>query len=254
LNLPPLTIEDLHEGEMAAQNTMTGEWSAQFNPEKSAEIQIKIQKQSKKGGINGSINTLSLSDLAGLTPEAELPTKTMANFQIVREAGIFVFEGNFNEGKGTGLWKLTPNKSFVADLRNLGYDNLPENYLFYAATENITAKFINDLEVAGYQLSFKELIQAASYKITPESIQVWRSEGFNNISFSELVKLGENDVTLEFINEIKAEGFPQISLSQAINLRAYEIDRNFIQQVRASDYPNVTIDALIDLRMRTSNK
>lgn len=250
LYLPPLTIEDLREGEHAAQNVITGEWTAEFNPGKSDEIQLHIRKQSKGGGINGSRNTLSLNELEGLAPDVSSSSKTNVNFKILREAGTFVFEGYFSEGKGTGFWKLTPSQTFVSDMRSRGYDNLPENYLFYAATEDINAKLIDDLESGGYILSFKELIQAASYKITPESFQAWREAGFNNLSFKELATLGEHDVTLEYIEEIKAEGFPQITLSQAIKLKDHEVDRDFIRQVKAKGFPNITLEKLIKLQIQ----
>lgn len=247
LNLPPLTIEDLREGEHAAQNVIAGEWTAEFNPNKSDEVKLNIRKQSKGGGINGSINTLPVNEMQGLAPDVTSSSKINVNFKILREAGSFVFEGYFSEGKGSGFWKLTPSQAFVSDMRRRGYDNLPENYLFYAATEDINAKLIDDLESAGYVLSFKELIQAASYKITPESFQAWREAGFKNISFKELSTLGEHDVTFEYIEEIKAEGFQQITLSQAIKLKDHDIGRDFIRRVKAS-FPNATLDELVKLR------
>jgi beta-lactamase regulating signal transducer with metallopeptidase domain len=221
LNLPPLTISDLQEGARAAQNTIKGEWTAELNRGNSGEIQLKIQKRSKGGGFNGSINTLSPSDLEGLTPENVSSTgEANVTFRINREAGNFVFEGSFSEGKGAGVWTLKPAQGFVREMRRRGYDNLPENYLFYAATENIGARLVDDMDAAGYGLSFKELIEAASYKITPELIASWRAAGFNNLSFEELVKLAENDVTPEFFNRIKAEGFSGATPDELIELRA----------------------------------
>jgi hypothetical protein len=250
LNLPPLTIEDLNEGKHAAENTMTGEWTAEFKSEDSGKISLHFQKRSNRGGFNGSVNTLPLSELQGLTPKDSFSDKATVAFRIVREAGIFTCEGYFSEGKGTGFWMLTPSQNFVSEMRRQGYDNLPENYLFYAATENLTVKLFEDLESAGFGLSFKELIQAASYKITPEFIEAWRAAGFNNLSFKELTQLGENGVKPEFINEIKAEGFPQLSLQQAVRLKIHNIDRDFIKRVRVMGFPEASLNELIDLRTR----
>jgi beta-lactamase regulating signal transducer with metallopeptidase domain len=250
LNLPPLTIADLNEGKHAAENTMTGEWKAEFDSDDNGKISLHFQKRSKRGGFNESINILPLSELEGLPTADAFSGRATVAFRIVREAGIFTCEGYFNEGKGTGFWTLTPSQNFVSEMRRHGYDNLPENYLFYAATENITVKLFEDLESAGYGLSFKELIQAASYKITPELIDAWRAAGFNNLSFKELTQLGENGVKPEFINEIKAEGFPELSLQQAVRLKTHDVDRDFIKRVRASGFPEVSLNELIDLRTR----
>jgi beta-lactamase regulating signal transducer with metallopeptidase domain len=249
LNLPALTIEDLNEGKEAAHELIDGDWTAEFYNDKPDEIHLKIEWRSARSGVSRSTNTLSIGEAEGLIPQLAAAEANVV-FRIAREAGIFIFEGRFNEGKGAGFWKLTPSRSFVSDMRNRGYDNLPKNYLFYAAAENLTVRLNDGLESVGYQLSFKELIRAARYKITPESIRAWRSAGFNNLSFEELARLKEHEVTPEFLNEVKAEGFAQISPRQAVELKIHGIDRDFIWRVKAAGFSHVTLEELVNIRRR----
>lgn len=250
LNLPALTIEDLNEGREAAHDLIEGNWTAEFDNYKPEEIHLKIEWQSDRSGVSRSINTFSTGEVEGFPPQPMSSSEANVVFRIAREAGNFTFAGQFKEGKGAGFWKLTPSQSFISDMRKRGYDNLPKNYLFYAAAEDLTVRLNDDLESVGYQLSFKELIRAARYKITPESIRAWRSAVFDNLSFEELSRLAENKVIPEFLNEIKAEGYPQISPRQAVELKIHGIDRDYIQRVKAAGFSDVTLEELISIRSR----
>lgn len=234
----------------AAQNAVTGEWTAQINGKRASEIHLMFLRRSSKNGSGSLGTTFPLKELQGLTPEAISSAKRDVNFRIVSEAGTFEFEGYFREGRGAGFWKLIPNQNFISVMRSHGYDNLSDEKLFMAAIGNLTVKLVEELKSAGYdRLSFDDLVEAALFDVTTEFIRTWRAAGFDNLSFDDFVELGTHDVTPEFLNEIKSEGFPRISVSQAVELKIHDIDRDFIRRVKAKGFPNVTLDELVELRI-----
>lgn len=248
-NTNSASSENAWLSERVRQSIITGEWVADFRPDKPDGITLTFMRTAAKDGVRQAGDTYFLDELQGLAPGAA-SAKTNVIFQIVREAGTFVCEGYFSNGKGRGSWTLTPNKSFVSAMRSRGYDNLSENDLFHAAYGKTSIKLVDDLKSAGYdRLPMDELVAAGIFKVNSEFIRMWRSAGFNNLSFDELIQLGTFKVTPEFLNEIKAEGFPQISPSSAVELKAHKIDRDFIRRVKARGFPDVTLDEIIELRI-----
>lgn len=242
-------VTDLPKVE-AAQNAVTGKWTAQASDKRPGEISLMFQNRSSKDSPTSMGIASSLKELQGLTFEAVSSARTNVNFRIAREAGTFEFEGYFQRGKGTGFWKLTPNQNFISAMRSRGYDNLSEEKLFWATIGNLTLTFAAGLKSIGYErLSFDELLEAALHDVTPEFINSWRSAGFQELSLEDLVGLGTHNVTPEYLNQIKAEGFPKISLEQAIKLKAHDIDRNFMRRVKARGFPNVSLRELVELRI-----
>ncbi len=232
-----------------SQKIITGEWFADFNRSKSGEIHFTFQRRSEKGGFSMTSNNLSLGELQGLTAEAVSSAKTDITFNIVREAGTFVCEGLFREGKGAGFWTLTPNEKFVLGMRGRGYDNLTEEDLLSAALHNLTTKFLDDLKTAGYyQLTFREITRALTHNVTLQFIREMKSAGYENLTMEELVRARNHGIDGEYVKDVKAMGFERQPLEGLIRLRNHEITAEFINQMRSAGFENLSIEQLIRLR------
>jgi hypothetical protein len=260
------------------QTAMTGEWTAEINHEKPGEVQMTFHRHSKEGGFNMSGETVSLSELQGLSADAASTVKTTVNFNLVRDAGTFACEGYFRDGRGAGFWTFTPSQAFVSAMRTRGYGNLSGEDLLRAAFHNLTVKFIEELKGAGYDhLTFDELVRAAGHDVTANYIRELRSAGYDGLSMEDLIHarnheidssyikeveamgfgkesledvihLKNHDITLEYINDLKAEGYLDITAEMAVRLKNHDIDRAFIQRVKAKGMTNITLDELIRLR------
>ena len=270
-------VPDLFSAQ-AAQSALTGEWTAEFSRTKPGEIQMNFNRRSKEGGFNMSGDTVSLSEVQGLTAEAASSAKANVNFQIAREAGTFACEGYFRDGRGAGFWTFTASPGFVSAMRGRGFLNLTDEDFLRAALHNLTTKFIEDLKAVGYDhLEFQELLRAAGHDVTADYVREMRSAGYDRLSLEELVRarnhdinsqyikevqsmgfdkltlesvirLRNHEITPEYINDLKAEGFSDIDAEMAIRLKNHDIDRAFIQRVKARGMTNVTPDELIRLR------
>ena len=231
------------------QKTIKGEWFADFNRSKSGKIHFTFQRRSETGGFSMTSNSLPLGELQGLSAETSSAANTNVTFRIEREAGTFVCEGLFREGKGTGFWTLTPNERFVSAMRGRGYDNLTEEDLLRAALHNLTTKFLDDLKTAGYdQLTFEEVRRALTHNVTPQFIREMKSAGYENLKLEELVRARNHSIDGEYVKDVKAMGFEQQPLEKLIRLRNHSITAEFISQMKSAGYENLPIEQLIRLK------
>jgi hypothetical protein len=232
----------------AAQSSTIGEWLADFSRKNPEEVQFTLMRRSESGGQHTSGNGVPLSELQGLTREQALGAKTDVNFRLVREAGTFVCEGYFREGKGAGFWTLTINQNFVSGMRSRGYDNLTEEELFTAAALDLKLKSIDDLKSAGYEhLSYKEVVEANIFKVTSDFIRDMKSAGFENLSLKELVEARIFKVDSQYAKEVEAMGFGRQPLRTLVEMRVHKITPEFINLMRSMGFENLSIRELTEL-------
>lgn len=233
----------------AAQNTMTGEWTAELDRKKPGEIHMTFHRRSETGGFNMTGDSIPLGELRGLTADAVSSAKANVEFQLVREAGTFRCEGFFKEGKGAGFWTFTSSQSFVSAMRGRGYGGLTEEDLLRAALHNLTTKYIEDLKSAGYdRLEFKQLLRAATHDITPNFIREMQSAGYQGLTMEELIRARNHDINSEYVKEARAMGFDKQPLEMLIRLRNHEITKEFIDRMRSAGFDNLSSEELIRLK------
>lgn len=234
----------------ATQNSITGQWLADFNRKNADEVQLTIIRRSDRGGQHNSSNGISLNELQGLTRQQATGARTDVNFRIVREAGTFQCEGFFQEGRGAGHWTLTPNQSFVSTMRSRGYENLSEDDLFSAALFDINIKAIEDLKATGYdRLSFEELVEASIFKVTGDFAREMKSAGFENLAFKQLVEARIFKVDSQYAKEVQGMGFGAQPFKTLVEMRIFKITPEFVSEMRSLNFDNLSLRQLIDLRI-----
>jgi len=236
-------------GSIAAQNTITGQWTAELNRDKPGEIQLTYHRRSEAGGFSMMGGKVALGELQGLTAEAAWSARANVNFNVVRQAGTFACEGYFREGKGAGFWTFMPSQSFVSAMRERGYDNLTGEDLLRAALHKLTTNLIEDLRSAGYdKLEFKQLLRASSHNVTPEFIREMQSAGYQGLSIEELIRARNHNIDSRYVREVRAMGFDKQPLEKLIRLRNHGITQEFINRMRSAGFDGLSIEELIRLK------
>jgi uncharacterized protein (UPF0335 family) len=232
-----------------AQNTITGQWTAEVSRDKPGEVQMTYHRHSESGGFSMSGDRVALGELQGLSSEAAFSTRANVNFNVIRQAGTFACEGYFREGKGAGFWTFTPSQSFVAAMRERGYGELSGEDMLRAALHNLTTNFIEDLKSAGYErLEFKQLLRASSHGVTPEFIREMKSAGYEGLSIEQLVRARNHNVNGQYVKDVRAMGFDKQPLEKLIRLRNHNITQEFINRMRSAGFDGLSIEQLIRLR------
>src|ERR1041385_4179332 len=144
---------------VAAQNTITGEWHGQITKDGS-KINLNFERRSEDGRRTSSHgHTFEFSEV-GLTKE-QVQNGGAVTFRLAREAGTIDAEGTFQNGKGSGTFRFTPNMAFLSAMKSRGFDfekgdsdwkeqRPAEDRLFTAAALNVTTALPADLLSADF--------------------------------------------------------------------------------------------------------
>jgi hypothetical protein len=234
---------------IAPQASLTGQWTAGIPLDRADKISLTLQRGTEKGNNQTVGSDLPLSELQGLTREQALSAKADVKFRLVREAGTFEFEGTFREGKGAGVWTLTPSQSFISEMRGRGFD-LSEEQLVTSAMIDVHTKTVDDLKAAGFtHLSIEDVIKATIFKVTPEFISELKSIGYENLGLEDLVKARIFKIDAAFAREVEAMGFSSKSMESLVKMRIFKVTPEFFREMRTAGLENLSIEDLVKLRI-----
>jgi len=96
---------------VAAQNTITGEWQGSLTKDGS-KIQLNFERRSEDGRHTSSHgHSFEFSEVC-LTKE-QVQNGGAVTFRLTREAGTIDADGTFQNGKGSGTFRFTPSMAFL---------------------------------------------------------------------------------------------------------------------------------------------
>ncbi|MEP6849550.1 MAG: hypothetical protein ABI999_11890 [Acidobacteriota bacterium] len=270
---------------IVAQTALTGDWRADSVKQKDGKIYVSFERRTARGGHDQNGSNYDYSDFDGLTREQAANGKV--SFRLVREAGTIDCQGTFVDGKGSGTFTFTSNRSFIDAMKSRGFDfeksgskheDDMADRLFAAATINVTTRLADDLlstnfgpldvedlfkaaifhvdsqfmaemKATGFtDLKMEDLVKARIFKIDADYVRQMHDAGFDKESFEGLVKFRIFKITPEFLNDLKAEGFSGLSSEEVVKFRIFNIDTDFIRKAKADD-PNVTVEDLVQMKI-----
>jgi len=272
-----------------AQTSISGDWTASVSKD-SEKINLHMERRSDKGGRHQNGQTYEFSDLQGLSREQAL-NGGQVSFSLVREAGRIDFQGNFQNGKGSGTFRFTSNAAFAAAMKSRGFDfeanddddeRDPENRLFAATTLNITtaladdlasagfgklqvedlfkaaifkinSTFMREMKASGFDLGMEDLVKARIFKIDADFVKQVAQMGFEKEPFESLVKMQIFKVTPEFITEVRNEGLSNLQVEDIVKLRIFKIDGEFIRKAKADGVP-IEVERLVERRLGVARR
>ena len=270
---------------IVAQSPITGEWKADAAKGNAEKIHVSFSRSNGDSRKNVHGSAFSYEDLQGLTREQT--QNGSVSFRLVREAGTIECEGAFDNGKGSGTFRFTPNAGYLDAMRSRGFDfakfsskghGTVEDRLFAAATINVTTKLADDLLSADFgpldvddlfkaaifkvdsrymsemkatgfpNLKMEDLVKARIFKIDADYVRQIKDMGFGVENFENLVKYRIFKVTPEFLNEIRAEGLTNIDPEDVVKMRIFNIDAAYVREARAAD-PNISVEKMVQKKI-----
>lgn len=263
---------------IVAQNTLTGDCTAQVKTEKTGKVQLNFSRSSARGRNNMG-SSYNFSDLKGLTREQALAGGQI-RFSLEREAGTVVCDANFTGGKGVGTFTFTPNQSFVAAMKSRGFDfekndswksrnkknddgdtdedfnddNRTIDRLFAAATLNVTTALADDLLASNFgKLDTGDLFKAAIFKVDGKFAREMKDSGFNNLTFDDLVKARIFKIDAEFVRDVASKGFSNEPFESLVKMRIFKITPEFINEIRSEGFEKIEIEQLVKFKIFNIN-
>lgn len=222
-----------------------GIWFATIKNDK---VHIRFEK-----GQNGEDNNNTTFELKEFK---NLPIDRDGTFELKREAGTILFNGNFKGNIGMGTFKFSPDKSFMAFLKKEGLDIEEEEIGSVFFTIDLKRSYISMLKNEGYKdFTKNDLIPLAALKIDESFIKSIKSNGFPDVSLEDLIPLKSLNVTGAYIREIKNAGYKNLTVSQLITLKAQNISGDFIKSSKdASQQIGLNIPAAPQLPAAAPHK
>src|SRR6185295_9693933 len=216
---------------VTAQNTTSGDWTAQLSS-KDTKLHLNLERRSNKSGRHQMGQSYEFSEFQGLTRE-QVVNGGPVNFSLVREAGRIDMEGTFQNGRGSGTFRFTPNLGFVSAMKARGFDfeqqpavgdddRDSQDRLFAAAALNITTALADDLNSAGFgKLQTEDLFKAAIFKINSQFMREMKASGFQNLGMEELVKARIFKIDAEFVRQVSQMGFDKEPFESLVKMQIF---------------------------------
>jgi hypothetical protein len=239
----------------AAQNPMTGTWTASISSKDNSKLQLNLERRNDKGSRHQSGQSYEFSDLQGLSRE-QAQNGGAVSFSLVREAGRVDCEGSFQNGKGSGTFRFTPNAAFISAMRSRGFDLQPdsdddfEDRLLSATTLNITTALADDLSSAGLgKIDIHDLFKAAIFKIDSQFAREMKASGFNNLGMEELVKARIFKIDAKFVREVSQMGFNNEPFESLVKMQIFKVTPEFIAELRTEGLNDLKVEDIVKLRI-----
>jgi hypothetical protein len=276
-------------GSALAQGTLTGEWKASTEsqkhdrkwdkPGRSSEdsdetdeaersenvnkLYLSFERRTERGGRSNMGSNYDYSELQGLTREQAERGGTV-RFSLVREAGTIECEGSFQNGRGSGTFRFTPNQSFVSAMKARGFDFEKDNgsmfgddrdrdredRLFAAATLNVTTALADDLLSADFgKLETEDLFKAAIFKVNSKFMREMKESGFPGLGMEELVKARIFKIDANFVREAARMGFDKEPFESLVKMRIFKVTPAFVAEVRGEGLNDLTVEDLVKMKI-----
>ncbi|HEY9282518.1 MAG TPA: hypothetical protein VIP46_03595 [Pyrinomonadaceae bacterium] len=245
----------------SAQDALAGEWRASLDSDKQDKIHLTFERRNKDGGRNQMGQSYDFSDLQGLS-RSQAAAGGAVKFSMAREAGRIDCEGSFQNGKGSGAFRFTPNAGFVAAMKSRGFDfeqdsskkkgNGPdlEERLFAATTLNVTTALADDLLSADFgKLDTEDLFKAAIFKVDSKFMREMKESGFPGMGMEELVKARIFKIDADYVRQVAQMGFTGEGFESLVKMRIFKVTPEFISEARGEGLTNLSVEQLVKMRI-----
>jgi hypothetical protein len=228
----------------AEETLRSGVWTAEFEEgEFNLSLAATNGRTSWGGGWMASFHG-SLDALDGLSVAAMNAASGQAvHFTLTREEGTIRFDGQFEEGEGSGHFRYEPKPEYVSELGKLGLTDLRSSDLLLFTLNDVSIARIRALKSLGLELTPHDLVSAAVFDITPQTVHAFEAVGYRGLTMRELVNLRVGRITPAAVGEYRALGLGELSARDVANLGilgatpAYirEMQRTGLQEINARD-------------------
>lgn len=234
----------------AATDARNGVWTAEVEGD---TVQLTLFRGDEKNrpGWGGSMFgvEIPLASVSGLTSSQANAAASDVNFTLTRAAGSIAFDGRFSSGNGAGHYRFTPNETFIKEMESLGYNDFSDNKLLLFAAEDFRPETIRELRALGYEMSQRDVTDAAVFHINAAAVKEYARLGYSNLRFRELVDLRVGRVDADYINGMKALGFGTSSAKEVANMAILGVTPAYVKELRAAGLTDLSPHQITDLRI-----
>jgi hypothetical protein len=109
--------------------------------------------------------------------------------------------------------------SFLKDLANAGYSDLPVDDIIELRQHGVTASYLSNMNAAGWgRLTVRQIIELRNHGVQPDYVRAFKEAGYGSASLREVIEARNHGVRPEHLREAKNFG-NSLSLRQVIRLK-----------------------------------
>ena len=248
IDVPDSDLPQSTSADVAVVPIIEGTWAAyERGP---SRLQLSV----RRGGRGLWSNGVDLDALEGLTDDdLRAGRAEPVAFVLKRPAGRFEFAGTMQEGRGTGEFRFTPERSFASALRTVGVsgtDRITDLDLYEFALNGATAEaahgFLSEGLVA---LSVDDLKGLVAHDVTPAYVRDLRAEGVAVQTGPEAVEAHVHDVAPAYVRALRAVGYEALSLSELVSLQVHDVEPGWVRRLQELGYRGLTVRQLVSFRV-----
>ena len=231
-----------------ATGSYSGQWLIEYKTGDD-RVQLSMRYEAENHHSN-TTREIMPAELVGLTREQAMSANgTQVKFQLQRDAGAFLCEGWFRNGKGSGHFVFAPNPSYVSELRRRGYDAPTGEQQFSMALHEVSLAFVEELRAQGYERpTLSELVETGTHGVHLEYLRGLKALGYNLRSVPVLIEMRDHGVSLSYVRELAAAGYARIPAEELIRTRDHGVSADFVKTFAAEGYEKLPLEQLIQLR------
>jgi len=231
------------------QNTTTGSWSAERDGD---DLYFEIRERGKRSGRHQGRFNMTLhvepGDFTNLSYTEDV------TFSLLREAGDFVFKGDFEgpekSAEGDGRFTFTPDANYMARLAELGTDDLDDDAMIVLAAQDLRTKTVDKLRDKGYgPFDSDELVTIAIFDVTPDYIDDMGKLGYKNIDLDDLVAMKVHGISRDYIEELRDAGVESDTLDDLMAWKIHGVTAAYMADLRKEFGQDMTNDDIMAFRI-----
>ncbi len=141
-------------------------------------------------------------------------------FSIDRDAGDFVFDGWFGEGRAAGSYTFSPNRPFFDALGRLGYDIDGTSRQIGYAMLDVTLPYAKKLNARVNGLTASNIIALKAMGVDRAYLDDIAGAGYSHLSANQYLSLKALHVDGAYIRYLEGHGFTKLSVAQILSMKA----------------------------------
>src|SRR5258706_3732420 len=222
-----------------AQTGDQGTWRIYYEPARE-RVQLTFEDYENGGRRHGSTSFgVSPTELRGLPPSQLSSYSGPANFQLVRDAGTFNFEGQLRDGHGTGFFTFAPDSRFPQQLAPRGYERPTTDQQYWLAMHDVGYAMLDELRAEKYDRpSVDQLVVMGMHGANLDYMKSLSTAGYRVGNTHRLVTLRDHGVSREFIGGLTDAGYRKLSLHDLHGPCDHRVSPEFISSLPRVRFPH----------------
>ena len=225
---------------------LTGSWTM-MPADEPGMVHFTVLRRHERGGTMHSGSDWPVSAFEGL--DLATSARHDVTFTVARDAGRLDCDGYLADGEGAGLFRFTPDPSFVRAMSDLGFGGIDEDEQFSMAVHNVSLDFarqINSEILTGMETD--KLIAFRIFDVSPQFIRDLRQEGLTAREADTLVAYRIHGVSPAAVRELRRAGI-DADEDELIAFQIHGVSPEFVEQLDDLGYTNLDSDELVAMRI-----